>query len=76
MPPDYFAPHPQVSGKSVTSKSVLYTGAQEGHVLVKNVNNALPLKSPKLLSFFGYAAQVNGSVNLPGVSFGNSAPAQ
>lgn len=76
MPQNYFAPHSQISGKSVSSKSVLHTGAQEGHVLVKNVNNALPLKSPKLLSFFGYAGQVNGSVDLNGISFGNSAPAQ
>ena len=30
--------------------------AIEGHVLVKNVNNALPLRSPKTLSIFGYDA--------------------
>ncbi|KAJ5595657.1 hypothetical protein N7450_002115 [Penicillium hetheringtonii] len=34
----------------------MVTRAVEGHVLVKNTNNALPLKSPKLISVFGYDA--------------------
>jgi beta-glucosidase len=38
----------------------------EGHVLVKNTNSALPLKSPKLLSIFGYDAVAPGKVNIAG----------
>jgi len=38
------------------SEVTLFQGAVEGHVLVKNTNNALPLKKPKVLSLFGYDA--------------------
>lgn len=31
-------------------------GAVEGHVLVKNVKNALPLSNPAFISLFGYDA--------------------
>lgn len=31
-------------------------GAIGGHVLVKNSNNALPLKKPVMISVFGYSA--------------------
>lgn len=41
---------------SPEAKSVLLQGAVEGAVLVKNVNNTLPLKKPKILSLFGYGA--------------------
>jgi beta-glucosidase len=56
MPLDYTAPHTPVYARDPASKSILLDGALEGHVLVKNVNNTLPLKSPKLLSIFGYDA--------------------
>lgn len=56
MPADITIPHKQVIGKSPDSKSVLLQGAIEGHVLVKNTDNALPLKSPKMISVFGYDA--------------------
>lgn len=56
MPADITVPHKQIIGKSPDSKSVLLQSAVEGHVLVKNTNNALPLKSPKLISVFGYDA--------------------
>ena len=56
MPVDLFAPHAPVIAKSPASKDTLLQGAIEGHVLVKNVNNALPLKAPPLVSLFGYDA--------------------
>ena len=56
MPLDYAAPHTPVYARDPASKSFLLDGAIEGHVLVKNLNNSLPLKSPKLLSIFGYDA--------------------
>ncbi|KAJ5288727.1 putative beta-glucosidase M [Penicillium angulare] len=57
MPTDITAPHQKVIGKSADSKDVLLQGAVEGHVLVKNTKSALPLKSPSLISVFGYDAQ-------------------
>jgi len=50
------APHRYVNARDPASKSTIFQGAVEGHVLVKNVNKTLPLKSPKLLSLFGYDA--------------------
>ncbi|KAF4415871.1 beta-glucosidase M [Fusarium acutatum] len=41
----------------------------EGHVLVKNVNQALPLKAPKMLTIYGYSAKnpdQNGYAPFPG----------
>lgn len=43
-----------VSGMHASSKSTIFQGAVEGHVLVKNVNNTLPLRSPRVLSLYGY----------------------
>ncbi|KAF5862200.1 hypothetical protein ETB97_011905 [Aspergillus alliaceus] len=57
MPKDIYAPHDAVIGKSADSKPVLLQSAIEGHVLVKNTKNALPLQSPTLLSVFGYDAK-------------------
>ena len=54
MPIDLIAVHEITVGKSPSSKPILLQSAIEGHVLVKNVNNTLPLKSPQLLSLFGY----------------------
>jgi beta-glucosidase len=56
MPLDYTLPHKPIYARDASSQSVLLNGAMEGHVLVKNVNRALPLKKPKLLSIFGYDA--------------------
>ncbi|KAH6667482.1 putative beta-glucosidase [Halenospora varia] len=64
MPLDLFAPHTIVDARNASAKSIILQGAIEGHVLVKNVNNALPLKSPKILSLFGYDAK-NPDVNSP-----------
>lgn len=55
MPPDISAPHEFVNALTDEAKPVIFEGALEGHVLVKN-ENALPLKSPKLISVFGYDA--------------------
>ncbi|KAH8202780.1 hypothetical protein TruAng_003051 [Truncatella angustata] len=57
MPSNLAAPHQKVIGTSPDAKEVLLQGAVEGHVLLKNTNNALPLKSPQLISLFGYSAQ-------------------
>ncbi|KAI0026168.1 glycoside hydrolase family 3 protein [Xylariomycetidae sp. FL0641] len=57
MPKSLTAPHQQVVGKSASNKETLLQGAIEGHVLVKNTNHALPLRSPRLVSLFGYSAK-------------------
>lgn len=54
MPYSLLDPHPIVDARDPASKHTIFQGAVEGHVLVKNVNNALPLKAPKFLSLFGY----------------------
>lgn len=43
---------------------MLLEGAIAGHVLVKNVNNALPLEKPNMLSVFGYDAQLPPTKNI------------
>lgn len=52
----YYEPHKTVDARNPASKPVLINGAKEGHVLVKNTNNALPLNKPKMISIFGYDA--------------------
>lgn len=56
MPANLLAPHELVDARDPESDKVLLQGAIEGHVLVKNTNNALPLKKPKVVSVFGYDA--------------------
>lgn len=51
-------PHQRVIGLNHDSSNTILNGAIEGHVLVKNSNNALPLKSPQLISIYGYDATV------------------
>lgn len=53
MAKSVIAPHQLVNAIDPASKSTLFQSAVEGHVLVKNVNNALPLKRPQMLSLFG-----------------------
>jgi beta-glucosidase len=48
--------HEFVDARSPDSKPIILQSAIEGHVLVKNVNKALPLKKPKFVSIFGYDA--------------------
>lgn len=66
MPLDYTAPHTPIYARDPASKPILLDGALEGHVLVKNVNNSLPLKSPKLLSIFGYDAIAPPAMDIGG----------
>lgn len=56
MPLDDSAPNQAVSAISPKSRNTILQGAIEGIVLVKNLNNTLPLKKPKILSLFGYDA--------------------
>ena len=65
MPSDLTKPHRIVDGRNSSFRSTLFDGAVEGHVLVKNIRNALPLKTPKMLSIFGYSAK-NPDHNYPG----------
>lgn len=51
-------PHQRVVGISHDSKDTILQGAIEGHVLVKNINNTLPLKDPLLVTVIGYDAQL------------------
>ncbi|KAH9890234.1 glycosyl hydrolase family 3 N terminal domain-containing protein [Xylariomycetidae sp. FL2044] len=59
IPADLNAPHEVIDARNASAKPTLFDGAVEGHVLVKNVDNALPLKSSdmKLVSLFGYSAR-------------------
>lgn len=52
--------HTSVDARDEAAAPILLQSAVEGHVLVKNVRNALPLKKPKTLSVFGYDA-IGGS---------------
>jgi beta-glucosidase len=66
MPSSISADHQAVVATSKAAQSVLLQSAIEGHVLAKNQNNALPLKSPKLISVFGYDAYSPMSYTLAG----------
>jgi beta-glucosidase len=63
MPKSVIAAHRLVNAIDPASKRTLFQSAVEGHVLVKNTNNALPLKKPALLSLFGYDAHIPLSNN-------------
>lgn len=64
MPSSIDKPHTVVNARDPASKPVLFDGAVESHVLVKNINNALPLKKPQLLSLFGYSGDTPTRVNI------------
>ncbi|KAB2577636.1 putative beta-glucosidase M [Lasiodiplodia theobromae] len=49
--------HPIVDVRGEHDKVIREVGTA-GHVLVKNVNNTLPLKSPKFVAVYGYDAEV------------------
>ncbi|KAI1485618.1 glycosyl hydrolase family 3 N terminal domain-containing protein [Biscogniauxia mediterranea] len=65
MPVDLNAAHKIIDARNPKSKSVIFDGAVEGHVLVKNANNALPLDSAKIkmISLFGYSAKAPNQMN-------------
>lgn len=56
LPASLLTPHTLVDARDPASEDTIFQSAVEGHVLVKNVGNTLPLKKPKFLSLFGYDA--------------------
>lgn len=64
LPKSLTDPHTIVDARNSSFKQTLLDGAIEGHVLVKNKNNALPLSQPRLLSVFGYSATQPGQYNV------------
>ncbi|OJZ81077.1 glycoside hydrolase family 3 protein [Aspergillus luchuensis CBS 106.47] len=73
MPATAQSEHQAVVGTSPDEKSTLLESAIEGHVLVKNTKNALPLQTPKLVSVFGYDAKVIDSFDLASTVLGDNA---
>lgn len=65
MPKDLSLPHKIVDARNASAKSTLFEGAVEGHVLVKNTDNALPLDGSKMkmISLFGYSAKAPDTNN-------------
>jgi beta-glucosidase len=59
LPADLTVPHEVVDARDPAATPTLFDGAVEGHVLVKNTNNSLPLDSAKMkqISLFGYSAK-------------------
>ncbi|KAK2610287.1 hypothetical protein N8I77_003734 [Diaporthe amygdali] len=57
-------PHDLIDARSPDAAPTLLEGAAAGHVLVKNINKALPLQNPKMLSVFGYDAQAPPTKNI------------
>jgi beta-glucosidase len=57
MPYDVNAPHQRIDAKFPGARETLTKSAIEGQVLVKNVRESLPLKSPRMVSVFGYDAK-------------------
>lgn len=74
MPKDANVQHQRIIGTSSKSKDVLLQSAIEGHVLVKNTKQALPLQKPRLLSVFGYDAKGPELLELHAVSLSSSSP--
>ena len=56
MPLDLLQPHDFVDGRDPAAADSILQGAVEGHVLVKNLDGALPLSKPRILSLYGYDA--------------------
>ena len=57
LPYDLLAPHEVVDARDPDDAETLPEGAIQGHVLVKNVDNALPLSKPRVLTVYGYDAK-------------------
>ena len=59
MPKSYERGHAAVEGSDPSfNNPILRQIAQEACVLVKNTNQALPLKKPKMLNLYGYSAKI------------------
>lgn len=56
MPIDRAGNHTVIEGRDPADLPAILQGAVEGHVLVKNDDNTLPLRKPKTVSIFGYSA--------------------
>lgn len=65
LPSDFTARRALVDARDLASKSIVLQSAIEGQVLVKNVNSALPLNKPRMLSIFGYDAPAPNVMNVP-----------
>jgi beta-glucosidase len=68
LPTDFSKAYAPVNAKDKAAKPTVLDGAIEGHVLVKNIRNALPLRQPQLLSVFGYDAAI-ANQNDPGLFY-------
>ena len=68
--PNLTSPHEIVDARDPEAKSTLSQSAVEGHVLVKNSNNALPLGKPKFLSLFGYDAMAVNHNTMENADYG------
>lgn len=66
---DINQPHQIVDARNSSDKPTIFDGAVEGHVLVKNIRNALPLKKPKMLTIYGYSAKKPDETNFEPGSF-------
>jgi beta-glucosidase len=64
--PDFNA-NAAVDARDPAAASTLLQSAVEGHVLVKNVQNALPLNKPRALNLFGYDAVGGLNSSSPGL---------
>lgn len=61
-------PHSLKDVRDPASAPSILQQAIEGHVLVKNLDGALPLKSPRVMSLFGYdatATPINSGYTIP-----------
>ncbi|KAF2183312.1 glycoside hydrolase family 3 protein [Zopfia rhizophila CBS 207.26] len=56
----YNVQHPIIDVREDHASLIREIGAA-GHVLVKNVNNTLPLRNPRFLNIFGYDAEVKAT---------------
>ncbi|KAF5685460.1 beta-glucosidase [Fusarium denticulatum] len=70
MPLNTSQPHVRINARDPAAKNTILAGAVEGHVLVKNINNALPLKKPLEVAVFGYSAHVPQMYGPSGIGTG------
>ncbi|KAI5257998.1 putative glycosyl hydrolase [Aureobasidium subglaciale] len=64
LPADFTRPHQVIDARDPADAHNLRQSAIEGRVLVKNINNALPLRQPDIISVFGYDARPIGIYNV------------
>jgi len=69
MPRSALVPHTFVNARDRASAPTLYQSAVEGHVLVKNLNNALPIRNARFISLFGYDAAAPLQNNPPAAKY-------